>query len=151
MFIKYLQAPKDCGVEGSLGRSYKCSIRFIQDRTIMRERSGATTAWRSQDNFLQKRFHISKLRFYSLTCTALFARFAWVLRLHTQNVCMIWMEVGSGFYKVQTWAFSKAKPVMFALLLHNCRQWVLSMYLAGEGLLSSKIPSVQDLNLCQKF
>lgn len=76
MFIKYPQAPKDCRVEGSLGRSYKCSIRFIQGRTIMRECPGATTARWIQENVLQKHFHNSKLCFYSLACAALFATFA---------------------------------------------------------------------------
>ena len=152
MFIKYPQAPKDCKVEGSLGRrSYKCSIRFIQDRTIMRECSGATMARWIQENFLQKHFCNSKPLFYSLTSTALFASFAWALWLRTQNVCMIWMEVGNGFYKVLTWAFSKAKYVTFALVLHNCRQWVLSMYLAGEGLLSSKIPSYRTWIYARNF
>lgn len=149
MFIKYPRAPTDCRVDASLGRrSYKCSIRFIQVRTIMRECSGATTPRWIQENFLQKHFRNSKQHFYSLS---LFATFAWALWLRTQNVCTIWMEAGRRFYKVLTWAFSKAKYVKFALLLHNCRQWVLSMYLAGEGLLSSKLPSIQDLNLCQKF
>lgn len=152
MFIKYPQAPKDCRVEGSLGRRrYKCSIRFIQDRTIMRECSGATVARWSQENFLQKHFCNYKPCFYSLTLMVLFATFAWVLQLHIQNVCTIRMEVGSAFYKVQTWAFSKSKSVMFASLLHYCRQWVLSTYVAGKGLPSSKIPSIQDLNSSQKF
>lgn len=149
MFIKYPQAPKDCGVEGSLGRSYKCGIRFIQDRTIMRECSGATTARWIQENFLQKRLRNSKPHFYSLACAAFFLP-------HLLEFYDCAHKMSAWFQRKQAVVFIRCRPELF----QRQNLWCLpccciivgrEFGLAGEGLLSSKIPSTQSLNSCQKF